>query len=139
MKKNLEVRLKQYFEDDNLGANFPEKRTTTLVGTYSFSARTKLQIRLNYRHIQLESGNANSTWDEAIFYLPIKEKMLTKVRVRYRSYDLDGDDYGWDFYFSENITLTQNLTLLTEFVSKEYQDMDRQDLQVVRLRAEWSL
>ncbi len=139
-KKNFELRLKEYWEDDDLNASSPDKWTTVVVGTYIFKGNTKLQLRLNYRVSDSESGKINTTWDEVIFYFPIAGKLSSKVRLRYRDDDIaTGRNSSWSFYLSENFWLAENLLLLAEFVSKEYQDLDREDLQVVRVRLEWSL
>jgi len=140
LKRNLEVRLKQYWEDDNLAASFPERKTSTLVGTYLFTENTKLQVRLNYRQGTFEDEVVNSTWEEIIFYFPVKKSLTSRVRVRYRDDDIaSGGNSSWNFYIDESIWLAENLRLLAEFVSKEYEDLEREDLQVVRVRMEWSL
>ena len=138
VKKNLEVRVRQYWEDDDLSAEFPEKKTTALVGTYLFSQRTKLQVRLNYRMAEFEDGHKKSTWEEVIFDFPIKEKLRSKLRVRYYHSELSqGSNSSWHFYLSEILELTEKILLRSEFVSKEYQD--RKDYQVMRIRVEWEL
>lgn len=140
IKKNLEMRLKQYWEDDNLAAGFPERKTSTLAGTYLFTENTKLQVRLNYRQGTFEDEKINSTWEEVIFYFPVKENLTSRLRVRYRDEDMaKGENSSWSFYINENVLLLENLMLLVEFVSKEYEDLERKDLQVVRVRMEWSL
>ena len=139
-KRNLEVRLKQYWEDDNLAASFSERNTSTLVGTYLFTEKTKLQVRLNYRSSAIEGQNVNSIWEEVIFYFPVKKSLTSRLRVRYRDEDISsGENSSWDVYIGENVLLLEKLALLVEFVSKEYEDFDREDLQVVRVRMEWSL
>jgi hypothetical protein len=139
-KKNLEVRLKQYWEDDNLAASFPERNTTTLVGTHLFTENTKLQVRLNYRSSAIEGQNVNSTWEEILLYFPVKTNLTSRLRVRYRDDDISsGEHSSWSFYIDESFWLADNLKLMAEFVSKEYEDLEREDLQVVRVRMEWSL
>jgi hypothetical protein len=139
-KRNLEVRLKQYWEDDNLAASFSERNTSTLVGTYLFTEKTKLQVRLNYRSSAIEGQNVNSTWEEILLYFPVKTNLTSRLRVRYRDDDISsGEHSSWSFYIDESFWLADNLKLMAEFVSKEYEDLEREDLQVVRVRMEWSL
>ena len=140
MKKDLEVRVKQYWEDDDLSAEFPEEKTTALVGTYLFSERTKLQLRLNFRQAKFEDNDKNSTWEEVIFDFPVKEKFWSKVRIRYYDSELsESSNSSWHFYLSETIRLSESILLRSEFVSKEYRNLDREDYQVVRIRVEWEL
>lgn len=138
--KNLETRLKQYWEDDNLSASFPGKRTTSLVTTYLFNRDTKLQLRLNYRVNSYQAGNEHSTFEEVIFYFPVKERFRSKFRVRYRDPELSqGQNSSWDFYLSESIIMTEKILLTAEFISKKYQEQGREDFQVLRIRVEWNL
>lgn len=140
LRKNLEVRLKQYWEDDNLRASFPEAKTTSVVATYLFSRDTKLQFRMNWRNSLLAQENNNSTWEEVIFYFPVKERFGSKFRIRYRDVDISsGANSSWNFYLSENVKAAENVILIAEFVSKQYQEMDREDYQVLRIRVEWNL
>jgi len=140
LRKNLETKLKQYWEDDNLGASFPGKRTTALVTTYLFSKDTRLQFRLNYRVNSYQAGNEYSTFEEVLFYLPLKERLWSKFRVRYRDPELSqGQNSSWDFYLSESIIMTEKILLTAEFISKEYQEQEGEDFQVLRVRVEWSL
>lgn len=140
LKKNLEIRLKQYWIDDNLAASFPEGKVTTLVATYLFSSRTSLQTRLNYRSSSLDDGNRNAAWEDVIFAFPVRERLSSRIKVGYRDPDFsNGGDSYWNFYLSENIMLAKGVFLMAEFVSKKYQDTRQQDFQVLRIRMEAGL
>ncbi|MCI0532475.1 MAG: hypothetical protein L0Y74_11125 [candidate division Zixibacteria bacterium] len=140
VRKNLEVRIKQYWEDEDLGSSSPYRNTTALVGTFLFSPTTRIQLRLYYRDEALITKSKDSAWEEVILYFPYQNWLSTKIRVRYRDPEFSaGSDSYWSFHFTELIKLNSRFSVRADFVSRNYRDDLSQDWESLKVRLEANL
>lgn len=133
------AKVLNYNEDFNLDAAGEKINTTRFVGRYEFKEDFNLQLRLSYKRKDEVVGKIDLGDVQVIAKFPLFKNSLVKFGIKYTSFDFsEPNNSRFDFYLEERLKLNQNLFLLAQYVSKNYSDDERLDVQNLRLRLEVS-
>ena len=130
-------KLVNYNEDFNLDGAAEKVNTTRFVGRYGFRADLDLQLRLSYKRKDEIIEKTDLGDVQLIAKFPVFKNSLVKIGIKYSDFDFSqSNNSRFDFYLEERLKLNQNLFLLAQYISKNYSDDVRLDVQNLRLRLE---
>jgi len=130
-------KLVNYNEDFNLGAAGEKINTTRFVGRYEFKDDLDLQLRVSYKRKNEVLKKTDLGNVQLIAKFLLFKNSLVKFGIKYTSFDFaEPNNSRFDFYLEERLKLNQNLFLLAQYVSKNYSDDERLDVQNLRIRLE---
>jgi len=133
------AKLLNYYEDFNLDGAGDKVNTIGLVGRYEFKDDLDLQLRVSYKRKDEVIEKIDLGDVQVIARFPAFRNSLVKFGIKYSDFDFSQPkDSRFDFYVEERLKLNQNLFLLAQYVSKNYSDDVRLDVQNLRLRLEVS-
>lgn len=130
-------KLVNYNEDFNLDGTGEKVNTTRFAGRYEFRDDLDLQLRVSYKRKDEVIEKIDLGDVQVIARFPAFRNSLVKFGIKYSDFDFSQPkDSRFDFYVEERLKLNQNLFLLVQYVSKNYSDLDRADIQNLRIRLE---
>ena len=130
-------KLLNYHEDFNLDGAGEKVNTTRFVGRYEFKDDLDLQLRVSYKRKDEVIEKTDLGDVQVIARFPLFKNSLVKFGIKYSDSDFSrSKDSRLDFYLEERLKLNQNLFLLAQYVSKNYSDDERLDVQNLRIRLE---
>lgn len=133
------VKFLNYNEDFNLDGAGEKVNTSRFVGRYEFKDDMDLQLRVSYKRKDEVVEKVDLGDVQLIAKFSVFRNSLVKFGIKYSDFDFSQpQDSRLDFYLEERLKLNQNLFLLAQYVSKNYSDDERLDVQNLRLRLEAS-